>query len=45
LDDGKEVGIEVNPEKTKYMLRPHYQKTEQRHCIKKTNSSFEDVVT
>jgi hypothetical protein len=22
LDFGKEVGLEVNPEKTKYMLRP-----------------------
>jgi hypothetical protein len=24
LDAGKEVGLEVNPEKTKYMLRPPY---------------------
>jgi hypothetical protein len=24
LDAGKEVGLDVNPEKTKYMLRPHY---------------------
>jgi hypothetical protein len=44
LDAGKEVGLEVNPEKTKYMLRPPYQKAAQRHCIKKANSSFEDVV-
>jgi hypothetical protein len=26
LDASKEVGIEVNPEKTKYMLMSHYQK-------------------
>jgi hypothetical protein len=45
LDAGKEVGLEVNPEKTKYMLRPPYQREGQRHCIKKANSSFEDVVT
>jgi hypothetical protein len=24
LDAGKEVGLDVNPEKTKYMLRPPY---------------------
>jgi hypothetical protein len=45
LDTGKEVGIGVNPEKTEYMLRPPYQKAGQRHCIKKANSSFKDVVT
>jgi hypothetical protein len=44
LDAGKEVGLEVNPEKSKYMLRPPYQKAGQRHCIKKANSSFEYVV-
>jgi hypothetical protein len=44
LDAGKEVGLEVNPEKTRYMLRAPYQKAGQRHCIKKVNSSFEDVV-
>jgi hypothetical protein len=45
LDAGKEVGLEINPEKTKYMLTPPYQKAGQRHCIKKANSSFEDEVT
>jgi hypothetical protein len=45
LHAGKEVGLEVNPEKTKYMLRPPYQKASQRHCTKKANSSFENVVT
>jgi hypothetical protein len=45
LDAGKEVGLEVNPEKTKYMLRAPYQKAGQGHCLNKANSSFEDVVT
>jgi hypothetical protein len=45
LDAGKEISLEVNPEKTKYMLKPPYQKAGQRHCIQKANSSFEDVVT
>jgi hypothetical protein len=45
LDSVKEVGLEVNPEKTKYMLRPPYQKTGQRHYIRKANSSFVDAVT
>jgi hypothetical protein len=45
LDAGKEVGLEVNPEKTKYMLGPTYQKTGQRHYIRKANSSFENAVT
>jgi hypothetical protein len=31
LDTGKEVGFKVNPEKTKYMIRPPYQKAGQRH--------------
>jgi hypothetical protein len=45
LHVGKEVGLDVNPEKTKYMLGPPYQEAGQRHCLKKANSSFEDVVT
>jgi hypothetical protein len=45
LDACKEVVLEVNHEKTKYMLRPPYQKAGQMHCTKKANSSFEDVVT
>jgi hypothetical protein len=42
LHPGKEVGLKVNPEKAKYMLRPPYQKAGQRHCINKANSSFEN---
>jgi hypothetical protein len=43
LDASKEVGLEVNPEKTKYMLMSHSQKIGQRHRIKIVNRSFEDV--
>jgi hypothetical protein len=38
-----EVGLEVNPEKTKYMLLSHNQKIGQKHSIKIVNWSFEDV--
>jgi hypothetical protein len=43
LDASKEVGLEVNPEKTKYMLMSCCQKAGQRHSIKLVNRSFEDV--
>jgi hypothetical protein len=43
LDASKEVGLEVNPEKTKYMLMSHSQKVGQKHSIKIANRSFEDV--
>jgi hypothetical protein len=43
LDASKEVGLEVNPEKTKYMLVPRCQKAGQRHSIKIGNRSFESV--
>jgi hypothetical protein len=43
LDACKEVGLEVNPEKTKYMLMSCSQKIGQRHSIKIANRSFEDV--
>jgi hypothetical protein len=42
---GKEFGVEVNPEKTKYILRPLYQMAGQMHCLNNANSSFDDVVT
>jgi hypothetical protein len=31
LDAGKDVGLEANPEKTKYMFRPPYLKAGQIH--------------
>jgi hypothetical protein len=43
LDASKEVGLEENPERTKYMLMSHSQKLGQGHSIKIANRSFEDV--
>jgi hypothetical protein len=43
LDASKQVGLEVNPEKTKYMLLSRSQKVGQKHSIKIGNRSFEDV--
>jgi hypothetical protein len=43
LDASKEVGLEVNPDKTKYMLVSKCQKAGQRQSIKIGNISFESV--
>jgi hypothetical protein len=43
LGGSKEVGLEVNPEKTKYMLMSRSQKIGKKHSIKIVNRSFEDV--
>jgi hypothetical protein len=43
LDASKEVGLEVNPEKTKYILVSRCQKAGQRQSIKIGNRSFESV--
>jgi hypothetical protein len=43
LDASNEVGLEVNPEKTKYMLMSRSQKIGQKHSIKVANRPFEDV--
>jgi hypothetical protein len=43
LDASKEVGLEVNPEKTKYMLRSRGQNIGEVHSIKVANKYFEDV--
>jgi hypothetical protein len=40
---GKEVGLGVNPEKTKYMLMSRSQKIGRKHSIKVASWSFEDV--
>jgi ribosomal protein S2 len=42
LDASKEVDLEVNPEKIKYMLMSH-KKAGQKHIIKIANRSFESV--
>jgi coproporphyrinogen III oxidase-like Fe-S oxidoreductase len=31
LDDSKDISLEVNPEKTKYMLMSRYKKAGQKH--------------
>jgi hypothetical protein len=36
-------GLDVNPKKTKYVLMSRYQKAGQKHSVKITNRSFEDV--
>jgi hypothetical protein len=41
LDASMEVGLEVNPEKTKYMLVSMCRKAGQRQSIKTRNRSFE----
>jgi hypothetical protein len=43
LGASKDVGLEVNPEKTKYMLVLMCQKAGQRQGIKIRNRSFESV--
>jgi hypothetical protein len=43
LDASKEAGMEMNPEKTKYMLMLCCKKAVQKHSIKIVNRSFEDV--
>jgi hypothetical protein len=43
LHANKEVGLEVDPDKTKYMLMSRKQKAGQKHSIKIANTSFEDV--
>jgi hypothetical protein len=43
LDASKEVGLEVNPEKTKYMLMSSSQNTGQKYSITVMNRSSEDV--
>jgi aspartate carbamoyltransferase regulatory subunit len=40
LDASKEVGLEVNAEKTKYMLMSRSQKIGQKHIIKIANRSL-----
>jgi hypothetical protein len=43
LDASKEVGLEVNPEETKYVLMSRSQKVGQKHSIKIAKRSFKDV--
>jgi hypothetical protein len=43
IDSSKEVGLEVNTEKTKYMLLSRHQNAGQSNDIKITNKCFENV--
>jgi hypothetical protein len=43
LIDTKEVGLEVNAEKTKYISLSHHQNAGQNHNIKIANRSFENA--
>jgi hypothetical protein len=43
IDANKEVGLEVNAEKAKYMLLSHLQNAEQIHDIKMVDRCFENV--
>jgi hypothetical protein len=43
LDASKEVGLQVNQEKTKYMLMTCSQRIGQKQSIKRANRSFEDA--
>jgi hypothetical protein len=43
LDASKEVGLEVNPGKTKYMLMSHNQEIGEKKQTNIANRSFEDV--
>jgi hypothetical protein len=42
-DASEEIGMEVNPEETKYMSMSRREKVGQKHSIKIANRSFEDM--
>jgi hypothetical protein len=41
IDTRKEVGLEINAEKTKYTLTSHHQNAGQNHDIMRANRAFE----
>jgi hypothetical protein len=43
IDASKEVGLEVNVEKTKYMLLSHHQNARKNRDIKRAKRLFEDI--
>jgi hypothetical protein len=43
IDASKEIGLEINIEKTKYMLLSHHQNGSQNQDIKIANRLFENV--
>jgi hypothetical protein len=43
LDAGRDVGLEINAEKTKYMIMSRHPNSGQNQNIRITNESFENV--
>jgi hypothetical protein len=43
IDAGKEVGLEVNTEKTKYLLLSRHQNAGQNHDMREANRCFKNV--
>jgi hypothetical protein len=43
LEASREAGLEVNTEKTKYMVMSHHQNLEQYHNLLTANKSFQNV--
>jgi hypothetical protein len=43
LETGREVGIEVNAQKTKYMVMSHHQKAGKQQHLMTANKFFENV--
>jgi hypothetical protein len=43
LEASRDIGLEINAEKTKYMIMSHYQNSEQNQNIRITNESSENV--
>jgi hypothetical protein len=43
IDASKEAGLEINAEKTKYMLPSHYQNAGQNHDMNIANRAFENL--
>jgi hypothetical protein len=44
LEADRDVGIEINAEKTKYMIMSHRHNADQNQNIRTANESFENVI-
>jgi hypothetical protein len=45
LEASRDIGLEINVEKTKYMIMSRHQNSEQNQNIRTANESFESVAT
>jgi hypothetical protein len=43
LEAGRDIGLEINAEKTKYMIMSRHQNSRQNQNIRRANESFENV--